>query len=111
MEKVIDIILSLFLFGIFIVIAVSFSIADTSGQAARRYQKDVISEIENSNFSDAVISTCINQAADNGYSMNVNKITINSQTNEQIAEVALTYAYDIPILNVHEEKIVKGVAR
>ena len=73
--------------------------------------EDVVSEIENSNFSDDVISSCIEQATENGYTLAVNKIVVDPKSYDQIAEVTLKYNYTIPILKLDEEKIVKGVAR
>ena len=52
MEKIIDVFWGLILMGIIVILGISFAEADAAGQAARRYKEDVVSEIENSNFSD-----------------------------------------------------------
>jgi hypothetical protein len=111
MEKIIDVFWGLILMGIIVILGISFAEADAAGQAARRYKEDVVSEIENSNFSDDVISSCIEQATENGYTLAVNKIVVDPKSYDQIAEVTLKYNYTIPILNLDEEKTVKGVAR
>lgn len=80
-------------------------------EKAKNYKADVITEIENSNFSDKVIDACVENAENNGYELTVNPTTVNAHTNEQYAEVILKYNYNIPILNIQKTKELRGFAR
>lgn len=78
---------------------------------ARNYHADVISEIECSNFNDAVVVSCRQQAQDAGYKLEVKKMVYNAQEHVQIAEVILHYEYAIPVLNLLTEHQVRGFAK
>lgn len=88
------------------VIGVSADVA-----AAREYKADVIAEIENSNFNPNVIAACRQQAAQAGYELNVLSYYYDVQSDRRIAEVELTYAYEIPLLKISQQKVTRGIAR
>lgn len=97
------------LLGFFIflsgIITVSFRID------ADEFKSDVIAEIEDSNFNAAVINNCKQQAADNGYTLNVTNVTYDEDSNIQLAEVILTYNLDVPFFGISSTKEVRGIAR
>ncbi|MCI9527245.1 MAG: hypothetical protein HFH37_10060 [Lachnospiraceae bacterium] len=78
---------------------------------ARNYHADVISEIECSNFNDAVISSCRQQAKEAGYELVVKTMVYNSQEHTKMAEVILHYEYAIPVLNLVTDHQVRGFAK
>jgi len=79
--------------------------------AAKEFKADVVAEIENSNFNPKVIEGCIKQAEDAGYQLQVTRCVYDEQRNIQMAEVILTYAYEIPLLGIAETKTTRGIAR
>ncbi len=78
---------------------------------ARNYHADVISEIECSNFNDAVISSCRQQAKEAGYELVVKTMEYNPQEHTKMAEVILHYEYAIPVLNLVTDHQVRGFAK
>lgn len=78
---------------------------------ARNYHADIISEIECSNFNDAVVSSCRQQAQEDGYGLQVKTMAYDSQGHARIAEVILDYEYAIPIMNLVTEHQVRGFAK
>ena len=88
------------------VINVSAAIAE-----AKEFKTDVIAEIENSNFNQNVIDGCIRQAQANGYVLQVTKCTYDARQDTTTAEIVLTYTYEIPLLDIEERRITRGIAR
>lgn len=78
---------------------------------ARNYHADVISEIECSNFNDAVIALCRQQAKEAGYELVVKTMVYNPQEHTKMAEVILRYQYAIPALNLVTDHQVRGFAK
>jgi len=79
--------------------------------AAKKYQEDVIAEIENSNFNPNVIEGCREQAALHGYILDVSPSLYDADHDSRIARVSLTYRYEIPLLGVQEKRLIHGIAR
>lgn len=79
--------------------------------AAKEYKAAVVAEIENSNFNPKVISGCIKQAADSGYTLEVNRCVYDERNDICTAEVLLGYTYEIPLFGICESKITRGIAR
>ena len=78
---------------------------------ARNYHADVISEIECSNFNDAVVAACRQQAEKQGYKLKVKTMTYDAQGHTKRAEVILDYKYAIPVLNLVTDHQVRGFAK
>ncbi|MCI9445881.1 MAG: hypothetical protein HFH36_00540 [Lachnospiraceae bacterium] len=78
---------------------------------ARNYHADVISEIECSNFNDAVVASCKQQAQEAGYQLVVKTMDVNVQEHAKVAEVILHYEYAIPVLNLVTDHQVRGFAK
>ena len=85
--------------------------AGMEANAARNYHADVVTEIECSNFSPAVIHACKAQAQEAGYGLEVESLAYDAEGKEQVAEVVLSFDYAIPILNLVSEGKVRGFAR
>ncbi len=88
------------------VLSVSADIA-----AAKEYKADVIAEIENSNFNPRVMDACREGAAERGYSLEVTPCMYDPDYDRCIAEVRLTYDYEIPLLGITGQRVTKGIAR
>lgn len=96
-------------FNLFLCIGMIGVSADVA--AAREYKADVIAEIENSNFNPNVIEACRQQAGQQGYELAVSSYCYDAQNDRRIAEVELTYAYEIPLLQISQQKVTRGIAR
>lgn len=111
MESIPKVFFSLFLFLIVTVLGINIINAGQNKSEAESYKAEVIAEIENSNFSDEVISECVSNAEKNGYTLTVNKTVVDADVEEYSAEVVLGYTYSIPLLNVDSTHYIRGVAR
>lgn len=78
---------------------------------ARNYHADIIGEIECSNFNDAVVSSCREQAKEAGYDLKIKTMAYDAQGHAKIAEVILDYEYAIPVLNLVTDHQVRGFAK
>lgn len=96
----------LFAFAGISVITVSSSI-----MAAKEYKADVIAEIENSDFNENVINTCVSQGADAGYQVEVTPCTYDENNNMRTAEVVVSYEYKLPLFGISGTKSTRGIAR
>lgn len=97
------------MFQLFLCVAVVTVSADVA--AAKEYKADVVAEIENSNFNSNVIAACKEQASVQGYSLEVTTCLYDEELDYRIAEVELTYTYEIPLLGVAQERVTRGIAR
>ena len=97
------------MFQLFLCVAVVTVSADVA--AAKEYKADVVAEIENSNFNPNVIAACKEQASVQGYSLEVTTCLYDEELDYRIAEVELTYTYEIPLLGVSQERVTRGIAR
>lgn len=88
-------------------------IVNASGTVAevKEFKADVIAEIENSNFNQNVINSCISQAQAAGYELQVTNCTYDASNDIQTAEIILTYKYELPIFGISETKTTRGIAR
>ena len=111
MKKIFEVFLEVFLMLFFVILITGAVSAALDTENAKSYKSDVIAEIENSNFSDTVISECISQAAEEGYTLTVNKIVTDAATNKQIAEVVLKYKYTFSLLGIDNEHQTRGIAK
>lgn len=85
--------------------------ASSISAEAKEYKAAVVAEIENSNFNPHVITSCKNQAADAGYTLQITNCIYDEYQNIQTAEVVLTYSYYLPLFNIQETKTTRGIAR
>lgn len=79
--------------------------------AAKEYKAAVIAEIENSNFNPGVIAGCIDEAAKQGYTLDVNCCVYDERKQLCAAEILLAYTYEIPLFGISDTKITRGIAR
>lgn len=101
------------LFVLMLNIFICISIGTVSGDvaAAKEYKTDVIAEIENSNFNPNVIDSCILQAKEQGYTLQITNCVYDENSNIQTAEVILSYDYKIPLFGIKDTKMTGGIAR
>lgn len=78
---------------------------------AKEYKAAVVAEIENSNFNPNVIAACMEDADMRGYSMEVTTCSYAEDSQRRIAEVCLTYDYELPLIGVAGQSITRGIAR
>lgn len=78
---------------------------------AKSYKAAVVAEIENSNFNPNVIEACIEDADVHGYSMEVTTCSYAYDPQRRIAEVCLTYDYELPLIGVSGQGVTRGIAR
>lgn len=102
-------ILIVLMLNLLLCIAVLSVSADVA--AAKEYKADVVAELENSNFNPNVIDACKAQAASQGYSLEVTTCTYEENQDRCIAQVRLTYDYEIPLLGVSQQRVTSGIAR
>lgn len=102
-------ILTVLIINLFLCIAVLSVSADVA--AAREYQAAVVAEVENSNFNPSVIDSCKRQAAAQGYSLEITSCSYDADSDRCIAEIRLMYAYEIPLLGISQQRVVRGIAR
>ena len=91
----------------------SVAIIAVSGDiiAAREYKAAMVAEIENSDFNETVIQACIAQARQAGYEAKVEKCIYDEKNRKQMAEVILSYQYQLPLFGISDRKMTRGIAR
>lgn len=111
MKNIISVFTSLFILVVNIIAVTAMITVSGDVAAAKEYKADVVAEIENSNFNPNVINTCISQARQSGYTLEVRAGTYDERNNMQTAEVILSYSYQIPLFGITDTKTTRGIAR
>lgn len=111
MKKILTTFFIVFLLMIFVIVGIGIISVNLDIEKARDYKADVIAEIENSNFNTKVIASCIDQATEAGYELEVTPIVTDTETNQQIATIVLKYQYTFKILNINNTHEIRGYAR
>ena len=96
-------------FQFFLCMCVFFSCEQR--ERAEDVKSNIIAEIENSNFNEAVINSCFDMAKENGYTVTIEKEVYDKQQDLVLADVELSYTYEVPLLNLKQTKTLEGVAR
>ena len=79
--------------------------------SAKEFKTDVVAEIENSNFNQRVIDSCVEQAKAFGYNLLVTNCIYDEGRDIQSAEVVLTYQYEMPLFGISETRTTRAIAR
>lgn len=103
--------LGVFFLLLVLLTGVQTTMGGTDVTEAQNYHADVVTEIECSNFNPQVIAACIDQAAQEGYELTVTPVMYDESGNLQTAEVILKYRYGIKLLDISEQKSIRGFAR
>ena len=85
--------------------------ASTVAGAAQNYHAQVITQVECSNFNEAVMEECVRQAEEQGYGLKITPLVYDERNQVRMAEVVLEYQYAVPLLELVSEKEICGFAR
>lgn len=86
-------------------------VATEQVSVAENYRASVTAQIENSNFNQDVIAACEQEAREMGYELEITNCVFDEENDIQLAEVALTYDYKMPLLGIEETRVTRGIAR
>lgn len=111
MKNIIEAFTAVLFIILFAFAGISVITASSSIMAAKEYKADVIAEIENSDFNENVINTCVSQGADAGYQVEVTPCTYDENNNMRTAEVVVSYEYKLPLFGISGTKSTRGIAR
>lgn len=116
-----------FLVAFFLIVFLMFGAFIGLGQKsnASQYRTQVITAIENSNYNASVINAVLAKAEENGYEMAITVYTTDGSTKTYtdatatedelmyatMADIELSYEYNIPIIGVLEGDTISGNAR
>ena len=101
MDTVIKGFLGVFIFAMIVYLSAGLISAEMDTHAARSYMDSAKKEIAESNMSPTVITAVQEQAARNGYQMQIT-------TYGDVLELKMTYHYKIPILGVDQTHMERG---
>lgn len=73
--------------------------------AADNYMESVSKVILESNYNETVIEKCIDEAAENGYALEVNVQPASKAGVKSYAEVRLTYYFEIKLFGLRQQKV------
>ena len=111
MGQVFKTFLGLFFLLITGIVGIGVVTAGIQSANARDYYAGVISEIECSNFNEAVTAACMQQAIKQGYQLRIKTMAYDDLGHAKRAEVILNYQYAIPALNLVTDHQVRGFAK
>ncbi|MGN0348408.1 MAG: hypothetical protein ACI4DR_02635 [Roseburia sp.] len=94
-----------------LLLAVTILTVSAKGAEMKEYKAAVVAEIENSNFNTKVISTCIREAQNAGYQLEVKESRYDMHQDRRTAEVILKYTYELPLFHMRLERTARGIAR
>ncbi len=110
MKGAIETMVGIVLIAFMAVLSIAYISASLNTQKAQAYHSAVITEIEASDYTEAVMRQCEEKALENGYQ----ELTIQpivSAAGSKYAKVTLKYHYTIPLLNLFLEHQITGYAK
>ena len=112
MDSVIKTFLTIFCLLIATFSIVGLCAASFNASNADKYLADCCKALEEGNFQSSVISSCISEADEKGYSLTCKPIDSDGDNITDMVDVTLEYDYVIPYLNASTEKhTIKAYAR
>ena len=106
MKIAIELFASLIILIVMVTLCIGLISSDLGVMEARDFYYSCTNELQQSNFADDVVSSCIERAKNNGYSLD---IRINqAESGDRTANVVLKYSYKVPVIGVSQEKIIDG---
>ena len=113
MKGAIETFVGIVIIALMVVISTGYITASLDIRHAQNFHSSMVSEIEESDFSQEVINECILNAQLNHFVKEDGSSGLDVKTAEgmDIAEVTLTYTYTIPFLNSVLEHEIVGYAR
>lgn len=99
MNQIVKTYITIFLMLIIIVVGTGIIISALDAQRAEKTNSNYASTIAAHNFSDSVISACVNEARDNNYVLTVKKYDTNADGYFDMCECILEYDYSLSFLN------------
>lgn len=109
MSEVLKSVLAMFLVILIAAAGASILVANQESTAAGDYLEEVSRVIAESNYSMNVIQACMEEAAANGYTLNVDVIGASVPGMKRYAEVTLEYYYEVSMFGVSDLKTRKKI--
>lgn len=104
-----DIVFKAFVGVLAAVVIVGSGVGVTAGfsraVAADNYMESVSKVIQESNYNEAVIEKCIQEAASNGYRLEVDVQRASKAGGKHYAEIKLIYFYEIELFGLKQQKV------
>lgn len=111
MDEIAKTFLGFFLILVICFIGTGLITASVDISKAKEYQKNIVTEIENSHFSSTVMEKCKEDATNKGYKLEYKNIKKDDFNNTVSVEIILTYKYSIPLLgNIGSEHSLRSFA-
>lgn len=112
MEEIFKTLLSIILILLLAFTGVGLITVSVSVANAKSFQEEIVTEIEDSNFSDTVMSACSTEAANQGYELEFKNKVLDDYGNMTSCEVILKYKYNIPVFGMNnKEHTLRAFAR
>lgn len=108
MKMIIEHFVTFMLLLVFLWVGVSYVMQNVIHTNARDYHGAIVSQLENSDYSDRVVAECEQKAREAGFGLVIQKFGTGSR---QDAKVTLTYHYTVPLVQVEKEYSIEGYGR
>lgn len=111
MEQIFKIFTGIMILTFHFFLCICVFLACEQRERADDVKSNIIAELENSNFNENIIASCIQFAKENGYEVTIDKAVYDKEQDLILADVELSYTYEIPVLGLKQTKTLEGVAR
>lgn len=106
MKIAIEIFVSLFILLMLVGLCIGVVASDLGVMEARDFYYSSVNELQKSNFADDIVAACALEAKDNGYTFDIQ--IYQTEAGDRSADISLRYVYKIPVIGVHQEKLIQG---
>lgn len=107
MSEILKSVMAMILVIIIVASGAGITAANNESIAAADYLEEIAKVITESNYSEAVIDECIQEAEQNGYILQIELIGSKEPGMKRYAQVTLEYGYELKFLGVSDRKIKK----
>ncbi len=102
MEQIPKSFLSLLIMVVFVLAGVSIMTISLQANEAQSFTSKATSMIEQYNFSENIVQSCIDEAKEKGYEMKVSLYDTNQDGRNDMAYIKTIYQYSLKILGLHQ---------
>lgn len=106
MKIAIEIFTSLFVLILTMGVCVGIISSDLTVMEARDQYYSYVNELQESNFADNVVSSCIADAVNSGQTLSID--IVEDENGSRSANIVLGYTYTVPVLNIEQKKTISG---
>ena len=107
MDTIVKSFVGLFFSLVLLLLGIGIIAASVNTRNAGTFAADCVTRIENSDFSDSVITDCEEEAAERGYTLSVEVMAQEGRPEAKYGSLRLEYPFRIPVVDISRQNVME----